>query len=180
MINDPHDVPPLLEITPQEKELDLLKLIRCGHADRTGGNDYLLCNVCGVMWDYRREGPKDAVERAITDQLAALTERAEQAVKDRDKWKLDRDAWHASYEAEFDAKVRTEGEMQKWRKSAEAAEARAEQFEDAARILEAKWSGVVIELNQANDRIATLTAGQGSGRSRPPGERGGEPEAETS
>lgn len=27
----------------------------CDHSDRTGGNDYLLCNVCGVSWDYRRE-----------------------------------------------------------------------------------------------------------------------------
>jgi hypothetical protein len=37
----------------------------CAHETRLGGNDYLvLCNDCGLVWDYRREGPADALRRA--------------------------------------------------------------------------------------------------------------------
>ena len=45
----------------------------CQHDDRTGGNDYLLCNTCGLMWDYQREGPTDALLRNALAEIDRLT-----------------------------------------------------------------------------------------------------------
>jgi hypothetical protein len=46
----------------------------CEHVDRAGGNDYILCNRCGLMWDYRREGPTQEVARYVAAVLADTEE----------------------------------------------------------------------------------------------------------
>lgn len=43
----------------------LIGCAKCKHESRTGGNDYLLCNDCHLMWDYRREKPADAIVRML-------------------------------------------------------------------------------------------------------------------
>ena len=44
---------------------------RCQHPNRTGGNDYILCPDCYLVWDYRRE---TADARLVSDISALLTE----------------------------------------------------------------------------------------------------------
>jgi len=51
---------------------ELLKQAVCEHKSRTGGNDYLLCNDCDLMWNYCREGPHDALKRQVGAALAAI------------------------------------------------------------------------------------------------------------
>lgn len=43
------------------------KWAACDHADRTGGNDYMLCNKCWFEWDWRKDndGRKSAVAHLI-------------------------------------------------------------------------------------------------------------------
>ena len=50
---------------------DLTQRAVCNHSRRTGGNDYLECLECGLMWDYRKE---TAEQRLIRDLLAALVQ----------------------------------------------------------------------------------------------------------
>jgi len=58
--------------------LELRRMIACGrkgaHDNRTGGNDYHLCNDCGLMWDYRREHWPDALLNLLFDKLADFQE----------------------------------------------------------------------------------------------------------
>lgn len=44
------------DLTALETATKLLKMVACKHdgKDCAGGNDYILCNACGLMWDYRR------------------------------------------------------------------------------------------------------------------------------
>jgi len=58
-------------LAAEEKVKTALKQAACSHENRTGGNDYLLCNDCGLMWDYRREGPQDALKRIAEAALTA-------------------------------------------------------------------------------------------------------------
>lgn len=49
-----------------------VKVSRCPHPEnaRTGGNDYIECTQCGLMWDYRRETTGHAEDRLFA-RLAA-------------------------------------------------------------------------------------------------------------
>jgi hypothetical protein len=53
-------------MTPEIQRL--LTMAACAHEHRAGGNDYLLCNDCGLMWDYRRE----SADRGLINHFAAL------------------------------------------------------------------------------------------------------------
>lgn len=60
----------------------ILRSIRCAHENRTGGNDYILCHDCGLMWDYRKwpdwtTGAREAIAAAVESEFRAN----EQAVK---------------------------------------------------------------------------------------------------
>lgn len=44
----------------------IAKTLTCEHKRRSGGNDYIECSDCGLMWDYRKEGPQDALRRHLT------------------------------------------------------------------------------------------------------------------
>lgn len=57
----------------EASDIALVKQAACEHKDCTGGNDYLLCNNCDLMWDYRREKASAALARAIV----AETQRTE-------------------------------------------------------------------------------------------------------
>jgi DNA repair exonuclease SbcCD nuclease subunit len=51
--------------------IDLLKMLRCPHDERTGGNDYLLCHQCGLQWDYRKWPDWSAGARDMLAQLVS-------------------------------------------------------------------------------------------------------------
>lgn len=55
---------------------DLIKMARCPHANRSGGNDYIYCADCGLTWDYRRppEAWMATAHAEIIKQLAGVTE----------------------------------------------------------------------------------------------------------
>lgn len=48
----------------------LIQAARCAHQSATGGNDYHLCNDCGLSWDYRRETAEDALRREINTAIS--------------------------------------------------------------------------------------------------------------
>ena len=52
----------------------LIKQAGCQHTKRMGGNDYIECFDCGLLWDYRRKpDPWLATANAeLVKQLAAL------------------------------------------------------------------------------------------------------------
>lgn len=52
----------------------LVKMARCQHTHRAGGNDYIECHDCGLFWDYRRgsEQWKATADREIVKQLAEI------------------------------------------------------------------------------------------------------------
>src|SRR6185436_6680417 len=50
----------------------LIAQVRCWHTKQSGGHDYRECGECGVRWDYRREGPADAVARSLEALLTSL------------------------------------------------------------------------------------------------------------
>jgi hypothetical protein len=66
---------PLSSSEIRERATQLIKQANCQHKDKTGGNDYQLCNECDLMWDYRREKPADALLRYQTELLALLASR---------------------------------------------------------------------------------------------------------
>lgn len=43
----------------------IIKMARCQHEKRGGGNDYMLCDDCGLMWDCRRESAHDGLVNFI-------------------------------------------------------------------------------------------------------------------
>jgi hypothetical protein len=47
-------------------------MIRCLHEKRAGGNDYLRCDDCGLMWDYRREGPDRGLVIYLRERIAEI------------------------------------------------------------------------------------------------------------
>lgn len=54
----------LAERREEARRLDVLtKMVQCEHPSRTGSNDYMLCNDCGLSWDYRCESPDAALVR---------------------------------------------------------------------------------------------------------------------
>lgn len=69
----PHPASPAGGREPLAYEMQrLVKMARCSHEDRAGGNDYILCNTCGLMWDYRRVFP----EQEVLSRFVTLAERA--------------------------------------------------------------------------------------------------------
>lgn len=52
-----------------------LKQARCEHGNRGGGNDYIECFDCGLMWDYRRETYTQGLARSVAGVLQLLAER---------------------------------------------------------------------------------------------------------
>ena len=48
-----------------QPQADWIKMARCSHANAAGGNDYILCNDCGLMWDYRKETANDGLVNFI-------------------------------------------------------------------------------------------------------------------
>jgi hypothetical protein len=55
--------------------------------------------------------------REAADLLSSLSTEAAQLRQERDRWQLDRNAWHASYEAEHRAKVSAEAQLQRCREA---------------------------------------------------------------
>lgn len=53
------------------------KFAVCDHAERSGGNDYLCCNACGFMWDWRKDadGRRSAAEHLIAAAEAVIENR---------------------------------------------------------------------------------------------------------
>lgn len=44
----------------------------CSHVSLKGGKDYLLCNNCGLDWDYRSESPERALIRLLLAAISSL------------------------------------------------------------------------------------------------------------
>ncbi len=61
----------------------LLKQSDCEHIKRAGGNDYLLCDDCGLMWDYRRERPEQRAQIDFYAASHALVRRLLDALKEK-------------------------------------------------------------------------------------------------
>ncbi len=75
----PEQIPPGPAPDPQERTRQsefVLKAARCAHEHRAGGNDYLTCSDCQLMWDYRRETANDALVRLMA-QLEIKADTAE-------------------------------------------------------------------------------------------------------
>lgn len=51
----------------------LVKMVGCAHEERSGGNDYLECSDCGLMWDWRKETPQRALFNKLTSLLSGTT-----------------------------------------------------------------------------------------------------------
>jgi len=51
---------------------ELLKQLRCEHLNRTGGNDYIVCDACGLYFDYRKLTLEAALKQHVSDGIAAL------------------------------------------------------------------------------------------------------------
>lgn len=62
----------------REEIQQLLVMLACPHEHRTGGNDYLLCLHCDLMWDYRSQQPDAKLKKLVADRLTACLARLEQ------------------------------------------------------------------------------------------------------
>ena len=61
-------------MTPRDDLRALATQVECAHDNRTGGNDYILCHDCGLVWDYRQPGwhGLEGARRALAANIRAL------------------------------------------------------------------------------------------------------------
>lgn len=57
---------------PADTRARLLAMTRCQHENRAGGNDYILCSDCGLMWDYRKEQPSDVLVQLLVAEVQGV------------------------------------------------------------------------------------------------------------
>lgn len=72
MICDDDDPKPQRSSDPGPRVATLEEIVamaRCAHENRAGGNDYILCNDCHLMWDYRKESANDGLVNFIKGQV---------------------------------------------------------------------------------------------------------------
>jgi hypothetical protein len=65
----------------------LLKMVRCPHDERTGGNDYILCHQCGLQWDYRKwpdwsAGARDMLAQLVSAHVETLQQQIAELKED--------------------------------------------------------------------------------------------------
>lgn len=96
---------------PPAIRAELTKKMRCIHRQCSGGNDYMECGDCGLVWDYRIEGPNDAIVR----QAFTAGQAHGRAEREPETAKLElrlRQIWWASHGCPFAALYGDDGEMQ--------------------------------------------------------------------